>query len=200
MPNKYNGDDKYLDPETGILRNLLGLKSQTELDHAEAIFVAIQSEDMIRHPLQEGSSGPDFSYILEIHRRLFFDIFDWAGNIRDVDISKGSTRFANFEFIEREGMRICREMASENWLVGRSHADFAEGAAYYLGELNSLHPFREGNGRTLRQYFRYIAERAGHSLTWEGVTREEMVTASIYAHNVDHQLLRGIILRQMTCC
>lgn len=200
MSDKYDGGDRYFDPDTGILRNKLGLRTQQDLDLAETAFVTLATADLSFRPLVEPKSGPGFSYLKQIHYKLFGDIYDWAGQIRDVDISKGSTRFANFHDIESEGNRLSLEMAAQNWLCDLQHEEFADQAAYYFGEFNSLHPFREGNGRTLREYARYIAERAGHKLTWEGLDREDMVQASILSHNSNHHALRDIIIRQMTCC
>lgn len=200
MSQEYDGFEKYIDPETGVLRNRHCIRTQGDLDRAEVLFsIAAIAENTI-DPLTEPESGPDFSYLKRIHKRLFGELYDWAGEVRDVDISKGTTRFANCRFIEPEGSRITGEMASKNWFSGLSHEEFADQAAYYLGELNSLHPFREGNGRALREYFRHLAYRAGHTVSWEGLDREEMVRASIQAHNADHGQLREILLRQMSCC
>lgn len=200
MAAKYDSADRYVDPDTGILRNKLGIATQEELDRAEVAFVTYATAELNLLPPAESKAGPDFSYLLEIHSRLFGRIYDWAGQIRDVDISKGSTRFASFRFIESEGRRLSKAMASENWLVDLPHEQFADRAAFYYGEFNTLHPFRDGNGRSLREYIRYIARRAGHELDWNGLDREEMTRASIAAHNVDHLLLRDIILKQMSCC
>lgn len=200
MSLKYEGGDRYTDPETGVLRNRHGINSQEALDRAEVLFSVAAIAENTASPLTEPEAGPDFSYLKLIHKRLFGELYDWAGEVRDVDLSKGTTRFANFRFIEPEGRRIAGEMAARNWLSGLSHEDFADQAAFYLGELNTLHPFREGNGRTLREYFRYLAYRAGHTISWEGLDREEMVLASIHAHNGNHGRLREMLLRQMSCC
>ena len=200
MSVKYDGDDRYLDPDTGILRNKLGLTTQQDLDRAESAFVALATGELSFSPLTEPKAGPDFSYLRSIHGKLFGDVYDWAGKFRDVDISKGSTRFASFRFIENEGNRLSLEMAQKKWLSNLPHEEFADQAAHFFGEMNSLHPFREGNGRSLREYIRYIAERAGHKLTWEGLDREEMTRASIIAHNSSHYALRDIIAKQMSCC
>ena len=84
-----------------------------------------------------------------------------------------------------------------SWLSGLSAEQFAKRMSFYMGELNVLHPFREGNGRSLREYVRYIAERAGHSITWEGVERNEMINASIRAYNGDREVLESILIRQI---
>jgi cell filamentation protein len=90
-----------------------------------------------------------------------------------------------------------RELAAENWLEGLAVEPFARRMAYYMGELNVLHPFREGNGRTLREYVRHLAERAGHTISWEGVSSREMVDASIAAYHGRYQLLENLLLRQL---
>lgn len=113
MSDKYDGDDRYLDPDTGILRNKLGLTTQQDLDRAESAFVAVATGELAFSPLMEPKAGPDFSYLRLIHGKLFGDVYDWAGEFRDVDISKGSTRFASFRFIENEGNRLFREMAQK---------------------------------------------------------------------------------------
>ena len=177
-----------------FLRNRHGIRTQEALDRAEVLFVISAIAENTAAPLEEPDSGPDFAYLKRLHKRLFGEMYDWAGEVRDVDISKGATRFANFRFIEAEGERLTAEMADKNWFSGLSHEEFAEQAAYYFGELNTLHPFREGNGRTLREYFRYLAYRVGHTIDWGGLDPEEMVRASIHAHNADHGLLREIPL------
>ena len=200
MTGKYEGGDRYLDPDSGILRNKLGISAQDELERAETAYVALAITELNFHPIEESISGPDFGYLIAIHQKLFKEVYDWAGELRTVDISKGATRFASFRFIEREGLRIAEKMAAENWFKNLPHEEFADQVSYYFGELNTLHPFREGNGRALREYIRHIAVRAGHRLTWEGLDREEMIQASISAHNENHHHLRAIILKQMSCC
>lgn len=200
MIDKYSAADSYTDPDTGVLINKLGLLNQDDLDEAEAALVSVAIAELVFDPLMEGEGGPGLDFLCDIHRKLFGDLYEWAGEFRTVDISKGSTRFANVRFIETEGERLMNSLASENWLCGLPHDEFADRAALYMGELNTLHPFREGNGRALREYIRRIAARAGHSLSWEGLDRDEMTEAAISAFNLDHQKLRGVILKQMTCC
>lgn len=200
MVDKYSAADSYTDPDTGVLINKLGLLTQDELDEAEAALVSVAIAELVFEPLMEGEGGPGLDFLCDIHRKLFGDLYEWAGEFRTVDISKGSTRFANVRFIEAEGERLMNSLASENWLCGLPHDEFADRAAFYMGELNTLHPFREGNGRALREYIRHIAARAGHSLSWEGLDRDEMTEAAISAYKLDHQKMRGVLLKQMTCC
>lgn len=194
---KYDSDDRHLHPDSGVLVNLLGIKDQAELDDAEAALVLVATLRIGASPLPEPPGGPGFPYFLAIHRALFGDIYAWAGSIREVDISKGGSRFANWRFIEQEGVRLTAELAREHWLAGLPADRFAERMAWYMGELNVLHPFRDGNGRALREYVRYLAERAGHPLTWAGVPPEEMLSASIAAYRGDTTPLAALLLRQI---
>lgn len=85
--------DAYLDPATGVLRNKLGIVDAEVLDRAEATFAALRSYEMASEPVQ---GCFDLAHLQTIHKRLFGDVYDWAGEIRAVDISKGDTRFASF--------------------------------------------------------------------------------------------------------
>lgn len=195
---RYEGGGFGLYPGTEVLINKLGIRDQSELDAAEAAIVLLAAVDLAENPLPEPECGPDFGYFLSIHEAMFRDVYSWAGTIRDVDISKGNTRFANFRHIESEGRKLTDALAAEGWLEYLPPRDFARRMAYYMGELNVLHPFREGNGRALREYIRHLAERAGHTLSWEGVSEEEMVTASIEAYRGNYAALEVLIWRQMT--
>ena len=194
---KYDSDDRHLDPRSGILINLLGIMDQAELDEVEATIVALAIYEIHVSPLPEPPEGPGFPYLLEIHRALFGDIYAWAGTVRDVDISKGGNRFANWRFIEQEGARLMADLARENWLTGLPADRFAERMAWYMGELNVLHPFRDGSGRALREYVRHLADRAGHLLTWEEVPPDEMLAVSITAYRGDTAPLAALLLRQI---
>ncbi|PTE19652.1 cell filamentation protein Fic [Cereibacter changlensis JA139] len=194
---RYEGGEQGLYPGTGVLINKLNIADQAELDAAEAAIVLLATFELSQRPLPEPPSGPGFQYFLSIHRALFQDVYAWAGQIRDLDIAKGQTRFANFRYIASEGNRLTEALAEESWLAGLNTGQFASRMAYYMGELNVLHPFREGNGRALREYVRYLAGRAGHPLSWHGVTSDEMIAASISAYQSDHRPLEVIILRQI---
>lgn len=195
--SRYDGGERRLYPGTDVLINKLGIRDQAELDEAEAAIVLLATFELAQNPLPEPETGPDFSYFLQVHRALFRDVYAWAGDIRDVDISKGTTRFANCQHIAAEGQRLTRELAAENWLEALSPDEFSQRMAHYMGELNVLHPFREGNGRALREYVRYLAERAGHPLSWENVTSAEMIDASIAVYRGDARPLEVLLRRQI---
>lgn len=171
--------DPYLDKTSGVLRNRLGITDQAELDRVEATLALVRSLELVKQPV-EGQY--DLAHLQEIHGRLFGDVYDWAGRIRTVDISKGDTRFANFQQIEGYAPEIFKPLHREQLLRTLDVDAFCQRAGHYLGELNVLHPFREGNGRSIREFIGQVARDAGYAIDWKGVERAEMIQASIEAY------------------
>jgi cell filamentation protein len=96
-----------------------------------------------------------------------------------VPIAKGDSLFARPEHIAAELRNLCDQLAAENILQKIEATKFSRRAAHYLGELNALHPFREGNGRAQREFIRELALHAGYEIAWDLVTREELLAASL---------------------
>ncbi len=174
--------DPYVDPATGVLKNRLGISDPELLERAEATFAAVRSYEMAVEPVH-GSF--DLAHLQRIHKRLFGDVYDWAGEIRTVDISKGNTRFASFLQIKPYAPTITGALSHENFLKGLDSDAFSARAGEILGELNVLHPFREGNGKSLREYISQLAHGAGYGIDWQAVNHEEMIEASIRAYHGD---------------
>jgi cell filamentation protein len=181
--------DPYTDPVTGMLRNKLGLSTpeglataEREITHAALIF------------LKETPVSPsyDLLHLCAVHRRIFGDIYDWAGQIRTVAIAKGSW-FCLPQYIESSAAEIFRELHGENLLRGLSRDVFTERLTYYLGELNAIHPFREGNGRAQRAFFDQLASDAGLILDWQRLDADRNVTASAAIMRGDPTLMRKML-------
>ena len=148
--SRYDADDTYCYPGSDVLRNKAELTDANELDAYEGELSTLRSLEILEKPI-EGQF--DLAHLQKIHLALFQDIYDWAGEIRTVDISRGNSRFANVRFIESAAHEIFNRLARENWLKHLDPNALSERLAHYLSEINALHPFREGNGR---------AGRAGH--------------------------------------
>jgi cell filamentation protein len=114
---------------------------------------------------------------------LFGDVYAWAGELRDIDLAKGDSYFANHMHIVSAARPIFAKLATEGYLTGLDTAAFSERAAYYLGEINVLHPFREGNGRTQREFINHLAYKNGLSIAWDTITQEDMIQASIESYH-----------------
>lgn len=193
---KYAGDrgDPYLDKDTGVLRNLLGIKNQATLDEAESSLSFLRTSEL-REKSVQGSF--DLSHLQAIHQRLFCDVYDWAGQLRLVEIQKGNTDFARHVVIESAARQLFGQLAKEQHLYGLDADRFSQRAGHYLGEINVLHPFREGNGRAQREFIAQLAMQAGHPIDWTGISQAAMVHASIAAYNTDAAELAGLIRRAL---
>ena len=194
MP-KYANLDRYLDPDTGVLKNKLDIRDEATLAIAEADYVAARSYELAQHPI---NGAFDLSHLKAIHRHLFGDIYDWAGELRDVDIAKGESYFAHYRYIEAAAAPLFEQLAKENYLAGLDEEAFSERAAYFLGELNALHPFRDGNGRAQREFIGLLARKNGYFITWTNITQETMAQASIAAFRGDTSPLYELIRPHIT--
>jgi cell filamentation protein len=140
------------------------------------------------------SGGFDSPHLQAIHRYLFQDVFPWAGQLRAVNIAKNGSQFGPVAYIGSALAETLAKLKEEGLLAHLTRANFCLGAAFYLGEINAIHPFREGNGRTQREFIRELAVQAGHPLSWAGFTQQQMVEASIASHvRGDNSGLAGII-------
>jgi len=138
----------------------------------------------------------DFGYLKQIHRFLFGDIYEWAGSVRSVNISKGN-QFCRCELIEEQMSQIMGKLADENYLYGLDKEKLAERLAYYIGEINAIHPFREGNGRSQRMFIEVLALRNRYHLDFALISNEEMLEASMQTFNLKYELMTALLLRAM---
>jgi fido (protein-threonine AMPylation protein) len=121
MP-KYAGDDHYIDPESGVLKNRLGITDEALLEAAEADFVAERSRELSQTPL-EGRFN--LAHLQAIHRYLFGDVYEWVGELRTIDISKGASMFAHHAYIASAAAPVFKQLAEENRLAGLDAAAFS---------------------------------------------------------------------------
>ncbi|MDR1851369.1 MAG: Fic family protein [Propionibacteriaceae bacterium] len=98
-------------------------------------------------------------------------MFDWTGELRTIEISKGNTRFAFSQYLDTLGSDIFAHLADEDWLRGLERSQLVERLAYYYSELNILHPFREGNGRTIRTLLSLTMATSSSSATRQHIGR-----------------------------
>ncbi len=97
------------------------------------------------------------------------------------------------QFIESYAAEVFGNLAAENHLRGLDRSPFVDRLAHFLADVNSLHPFREGNGRTQRAFFAQLARDAGYDLNWAGLDAEANTAASIAAMRGDEAPLRHIL-------
>ncbi len=182
-------DDPYADPATGVLRNKLGLATAAELAAAER---EITHAALIL--LRESPVRPsyDLPHLCEIHRRIFGDIYDWAGQVRTVAIAKGSL-FCLPQYIEPAAAEIFGQLGKNDFLRRLARKEFLDRLTYYLGEVNAVHPFREGNGRAQRAFFEQLASEAGYTLDWQHLDANRNVAASVAIMHGDADPMRKML-------
>lgn len=183
--------DPYLDLEHGLLRNRLALTDRAELARVEAGATAIRLAELETHDLP---GHYDLAHLQAFHRHLFGDVYDWAGELRTVSIGKGML-FCLPGQLFPSGEALFAQLARRRFLRGLERTAFVDDLAGFLGELNALHPFREGNGRTQRAFCGQLARAAGHPIRWALLDGAENVVASKAAHAGDLDPLRAMLDR-----
>ena len=134
----------------------------------------------------------DITHFVGIHKFLFEDIYPFAGLFRNENIAKGNFSFAEWEYIEDELKKLLDQLKEENYLQNLDRDTFIKRLSYYMAELNVLHPFREGNGRTIREFIRQLAYKNGYILNLKNIDPKEMLNACIRSV-VDTKPLENII-------
>lgn len=184
----------YTYPGTDTVKNKLGVIDPSELERIEGPLVAARIYELT---LGHGPQGRfDADHLRAIHHHLFQDVYEWAGQTRDerVELSDGTIAtepvmhkpggadFLIGRFIPDVLDDLAKRLRDADHLRGLSREEFAARAADLLAEMNAIHPFREGNGRTQRTFVRELAKEAGHSLDFAVVSKERMIGASIAAN------------------
>lgn len=188
--------DPYLYSGSTVLRNLPDIRSAVALDAFERRATMLRLDEAVAAV----SDGPlNLALWQTIHRVLFQDVYEWAGEIRTVVMAKGNTIFARPEHIQAEGERLFAALRRED-LPSLREDQHAARLAYYFGELNVLHPFREGNGRTQKLLFDEIARRTGYAIEWEKMNADTLLKSLIAAcHTQDYaaldKLFRAALVR-----
>lgn len=163
---------------TSVLVNKLDIRDEATLAEVESI-VTTTKISMLLGERYEG----DFTaaHYCDIHRFIFEDLYDWAGCVRKVELSKKSTHFHAPDGLERDLGLLFEYLNSQGCFMDDGREQFAEHLAEFYNDINLLHPFREGNGRAQRVLVTQIAQRAGHVIDFSLVDKDRMMIATIYA-------------------
>ena len=168
MSDKFGeGRDPYLYPGLDIMRNRLNIHQQQRLEQAAYEMTALRAATIELGPLVRG-----LPHLRTIHRQLYQDIFDWAGQLREVDIYQAIRRSATL-LISKRGNALNAGSGGRRliWLAWRKRSSSKRLAHYYC-EINVLHPFRVGSGLAQRIFFEQLAIHAGYQLSWQGIEKE----------------------------
>lgn len=188
--------DPYFDESIGDLRNLLGARSSEELKDLEPQIVFANEIELASLNI---SRTNDLEELLLIHRQLFKGVYDWAGEIRTIDIKKSTENAEYFLIVGKivdAANYVFTEFAKENCLRNLDTEEFVDRLAYFYDQLNYIHPFREGNGRTQRVFWNRVAQDAGYEIDWSSVVGDENDEASRLAtEEMDLSALRKMFTR-----
>lgn len=175
-------NDVYTYPRSNVLKNKFNIKSYELLVEQEVFFTSLRIMDLILKPLR---GELNFDYLKKVHKYIFQDCYYFAGEIRKVDLQKGSSKFCLAVYIENQGEEIFRKLKKDNYLKDLGYEEFCEKLAYFMGDLISLHPFREGNGRANREFLRILCMKAGYDLDYSKFEKKEILKADIACFNVN---------------
>lgn len=180
---------------TNVLINKLNIRDNAALKTAETEITFVKQEFL----LDSGITGRfSATHLKNIHKTLFEDIYPFAGKYRKEQIGKAKNWFYPPDAIAPAIQKILLQLKEDKYLRNLSHEDFKNRAAYYMAELNAIHPFREGNGRTLREFMRQLFLYNNYELDWSRCDKEDVLNAFIISYDA-HTALMPIIEKCMIC-
>lgn len=166
----------YCYPDSSVLKNKLDIRDPALLRKVEADLSTARQAEIFRTPVVGRFT---VTHLCNIHRKLLGDVYSFAGHFRREDIAKGPTRFVTYSQIKEKLQRLLGQLQQEKWLENVPFEAFVARSAYYMAELNYIHPFREGNGRTIREFMRLLFLHNGYVVQWDTVDVEALLNAMI---------------------
>lgn len=167
-------DSQYCYPASEVLINKLNIKYEKDLFNAEKELTAIRLRELQEKPIK---GKYDFAHLKAIHKYIFQDIYSWAGKVRTVEIGKGNL-FCTTTCINDYAQSVFNKYFPQCFEARESFDDFVKVFADNYGDLNALHPFREGNGRAKREFARIVCLKCGYEFSLACTTHREMLEAS----------------------
>lgn len=167
-------DNIYCYPNSNVLINKLNITDAKELFEAEKELTSIRLRELQGKPIE---GRYDFNHLKTIHKYIFQDLYTWAGKERTVEIGKGNL-FCTTSFIQDYADSVFSKYFSQCYAARYNFEDFIRVLADNYGDLNALHPFREGNGRAQREFARVVCLKCGYDFDLIGATHKEMLEAS----------------------
>jgi cell filamentation protein len=166
-------EDPYCIKGSSVLLNIHGITSADELEAFEVAMFTLRSVQL----LPKGEFDP--AHYRSIHRHMFQDVYDWAGEYRSIRIAKGNAMFCFPEHIAEQMDLLFASLGSAPFLPGATATDFITASTGFLADLNAIHPFREGNGRTQLTFLFLLGHRAAIALDMTRIRPQEMLAAMI---------------------
>lgn len=176
-------DDPYVYPGTNVLKNHFDIRQAEPLAEVETAATFVRLRDLQREPVK-GSF--DITHYANTHHAIFRDVYPFAGEFRTVDITKWNDERQDVTvFVPAQlvvpwlNRHLHEEVGKKNYLRDLGRDEFVERAARLYLDLNALHPFREGNGRTQREFVRTLGLNAGYHIDWNRLDKDELLRATV---------------------
>ncbi|ECR3199335.1 Fic family protein [Campylobacter coli] len=184
-----------------ITDNKLGIKDEKLFDKESRKYTSQRIDELITSPIK---GNFDYQHLKNIHKHIFQDVFHWAGKDRmEVGLHGNFGKYApngaiiNFvpgKELDKYSKIIFDELAKNNYLKNSKDLNhFAKNLAKFMGEINALHPFREGNGRTQRIFLNELAKNAGYKLDLNLISKHKMIHACVEASQLKPGRLEALI-------
>lgn len=165
--------EDYTYPGTHVLKNKADIHDLAALQRFERGATAVRIQELRENPVR---GEYDLAHLQAIHKQVFRDVYEWAGEVRKVDIAKGPagdrTLFTFKEDIPQKAQEIQSAIKEANYLRGMDKEQFSGKMAEVYAGVNEMHPFREGNGRTTREFIGQLAKDAGYQLDYSKVDKQ----------------------------
>lgn len=187
----YDGSSDYCYRGTDTLINLLNITDESDLYDVERELVSLRTYELDEKPIR---GDFDFNYLKSIHKYLFQDIYAWAGKIRTCNIAKKDL-FCLDNFIESYALDVFSKLKREKYYIDYNHSETLNKLVELFADINALHPFREGNGRSQRVFVESLSKINGINLDLTNVDKMEMIIASHESVNGDNTKLKEMFER-----
>ena len=183
-------------PDTTLLINKFDIRDEEKLNEVESVLASARFAEWVNAPKADSF---DFEHYKAIHHFLFSDLYDWAGQIRTVNISKKGTKFTSAENIEAQAALVFKRLKNCNYFKGLAHAEFVDEVVDFYCVTNTLHPFREGNGRTQRVFLTQLIRNAGYDISFADMDTELLMIATIRSAQGVTDMLRQVFAENIKC-
>ena len=181
-------------PGTTVLINKFDIRDEEKLNEVESVLASVRYAEWLNAPK---AYSFDFEHYKAIHLFLFSDLYDWAGQIRTVDISKKGTKFTSAENIEEQAALVFKRLRNCNFFKGLAHTEFTDEIVDFYCVTNTLHPFREGNGRTQRVFLTQLIRNAGYNINFADMDTELLMIATIRSAQGVTDMLKQLFLESI---
>jgi cell filamentation protein len=169
------GDSIYCYKGTRVLKNKLGIRDFATLRQAESDLVYAAMLELNINPIRGKFNK---KHLYDIHEFMFRECYDFAGKTRKEDISKGATKFCVHYYIDEQLDELFIKVGKRN-IDTTNKSEVVDFLSYLLAELNIIHPFREGNGRAIREFIREYAIHLGYTIDWSEIDKETLLDAMV---------------------